>query len=201
VSDNEVHYRLALADQVAAHVIEVLTPCCEKIMVAGSVRRRKETVHDVDIVLWPKVDYVAAGQTDLFGEVKTIARPVMLLNLLKDLDWYDAPLQEAWPRILKLKPVGAPVEVPVELYLTEPDGSNWGALLQMRTGDERFNIMLCQRAQRFGMKYRAGYGVFQGDKRMDDGTEDGIFRTLGLSGDISPERRWGDVRLFTWGAK
>ncbi|GAI78089.1 unnamed protein product [marine sediment metagenome] len=44
---------LERAQKIAAEVVKQLTPYCQKIEVAGSVRRRKPLVHDIDFVLIP----------------------------------------------------------------------------------------------------------------------------------------------------
>ncbi len=45
--------QLERAQRVAREVIERLSPYCQKIEVAGSVRRKKPTVNDIDFVLIP----------------------------------------------------------------------------------------------------------------------------------------------------
>ena len=50
---------------LAAEVVEFLGPVCQRIEVAGSVRRKKTLVHDVDLVAWPMVD--DQSYSDLFG--------------------------------------------------------------------------------------------------------------------------------------
>ena len=45
--------KLEKAKAIANEVIERLRPYCSQIMVAGSVRRRKAQVKDIDILLIP----------------------------------------------------------------------------------------------------------------------------------------------------
>lgn len=188
-------FPLALARKAAVLVVEALRPCCCKIAVAGSVRRQKEYVHDVDIVIWPKVETEEIAPA-LFGDGEKITRPVMLLRILNILDWYHT--NTANPKIIHLSSVdkdGPYDKVPVELYLTEYDGSNYEALLQMRSGCAEFNESLAVRAKRMNLRYRAGYGVFDClGARQDDGTEDGIFKALGIA-PIPVERRIGDFHM------
>ena len=56
---------LAQAQGYAEKVLEWLGPFCERIEVAGSIRRRRPEVNDVDIVVIPKV----TEQRDLLGQV------------------------------------------------------------------------------------------------------------------------------------
>lgn len=192
---NERVFPLSMAQTTAERVISLLTTACQKIEVAGSVRRGKVGVHDIDIVIWPKVESVSTGQASLFGDAPTAPMPVSLLDFLTHAGWHE-PTSE-YPRILKVTPQfrGVPELIPVELYLTEPDGSNMGALMQMRTGDAQFNIILAQRALRLGLRYKAGYGIYRGEERMDDGTEEGVFRALGLRY-VSPDCRDGEFNAY-----
>jgi DNA polymerase/3'-5' exonuclease PolX len=53
------------AKRLADRTIEILTPTCEIIHCAGSVRRLQPEVKDIEIVCLPKKEFV---QTGLFGE-------------------------------------------------------------------------------------------------------------------------------------
>jgi DNA polymerase/3'-5' exonuclease PolX len=198
---HENYFHLQYAKEVAARVCAALAPVCNKVQVAGSIRREKAKVHDVDIVCWPICDPHVIGQAGLFEAPKSMLMPVRLLALLADLAWYNAASIDFdhYPRILKLDLTSEGEEIPVELYLSEPDGSNWGALLQMRTGDERFNIMLASRAGRLNLKYKAGYGIYRGWDRMDDGTEEGIFKALGINTVPAPCKRTGEWSIWAGG--
>jgi DNA polymerase/3'-5' exonuclease PolX len=168
-------YPLARARVLAIELQELLRGACHQIEVAGSVRRGSGAqVHDIDLVAWPLYSDTVA--TNLFGEVSRIYGAAE--RLLERL------------RIIGADPGTPPIEakilrcqyqnLPVEIYLSEHDGSNFGALLQMRTGSAMFNTLLAARAHNLGLAYRAGYGIFRGDVRVDDGTEAGVFEALGL---------------------
>src|SRR5260370_33186403 len=43
-----------MAHAVARRIVDELRPACDRIEIAGSLRRGSNTVHDVDIVLLPK---------------------------------------------------------------------------------------------------------------------------------------------------
>lgn len=55
---------LAQAEQLAAELLEDFTPYCERIAVVGSIRRRRLTIGDLEILAVP----VLLRETDLFGE-------------------------------------------------------------------------------------------------------------------------------------
>lgn len=54
----------------------------------------------------------------------------------------------------------------------------------MRTGSPGHNAWLAMKARERGRYYKAGYGIFESDApgadRIDDGSEEGIYRALGL---------------------
>ena len=53
------------AERIAAAIVADLAPSCDRIQVAGSVRRRKEVVGDIELVLMPH--HAPAG---LFGAAR-----------------------------------------------------------------------------------------------------------------------------------
>ncbi|MGN7786778.1 hypothetical protein ACTJIJ_19755 [Niabella sp. 22666] len=68
VTKNAMHLKTALA--YAERVVELLAPHCEKIDVAGSIRRQKKIVGDIEIVCQPKKETI---NTDLFNsEYRTV---------------------------------------------------------------------------------------------------------------------------------
>src|SRR5262245_12106843 len=51
------------AKQIASHLLVLLTPCADHVLVAGSIRRGVETVGDIELLAAPTL----ARQLDLFG--------------------------------------------------------------------------------------------------------------------------------------
>jgi DNA polymerase/3'-5' exonuclease PolX len=58
---------LAKAKRYADRLVEILSPYCEKIDIAGSIRRERYKVGDIEIVALPKKEFIP---TELFGEGK-----------------------------------------------------------------------------------------------------------------------------------
>lgn len=52
---------LERAKGVAAEVVARLGPACERVEVAGSVRRRKAEVKDLEVVFIPRMERAGAG--------------------------------------------------------------------------------------------------------------------------------------------
>jgi DNA polymerase/3'-5' exonuclease PolX len=57
-----MHYKKAKL--IADRIVELITPFCDLVHIAGSIRREKEFVKDIEIVCLPKKEFVS---TDLFG--------------------------------------------------------------------------------------------------------------------------------------
>jgi len=148
--------KLEGAQKIAAEVIKRLSPYCEKIEVAGSIRRRKSIVHDIDLVLIPFDPW------NLESEVLALAHPLkpkMSGEKLKRLDYCGAQ---------------------IDLYYASPE--TWSTLLLIRTGSKENNIRLCRRAKDLGRHLAAnGDGLFDGTgKRIAGDTEISIYNALGL---------------------
>ncbi len=151
---------LPLAEKIEKRLREI--PGVKQAITAGSVRRRKETIGDIDILAvaekpgkimdffcsLPEVEKVLAK-----GETKSMVR---LHNGL------DADL-----RVVKEQ--------------------SFGAALQYFTGNKDHNIALRQIAQDQDYKLNE-YGLFRGKKAVAGQTEEGIYRKLGLRY-IEPELR------------
>jgi len=57
-----------VARTVAQKIVEELRPACDRIEIAGSLRRGNPAVHDIDLVLLPKTsadDFSLVGSTPL----------------------------------------------------------------------------------------------------------------------------------------
>ncbi len=140
--------------------MQILHPLCERIEIAGSIRRRKAEVHDVDLVLIPKL------LVDIVG---------ILQNKL------GAKLEKRGSRIvsLKINDIGVDLNLATKKTFTP--------LLLFRTGSWQHNQKLAIIAKRKGLKF-SPYGVFKDGKRIDDNTEEGIFSVLGENY-VLPEER------------
>lgn len=65
--------QLAHAQTIARELISLLNPFCDRIGVAGSVRRKKSIVKDIELVIIPKKVIEKAG---LFGDEEIISYPL-----------------------------------------------------------------------------------------------------------------------------
>ncbi len=144
---------LARAQRIAEGVVKELSPYCSRIMVAGSVRRKKPLVNDIDLVLVPD---------DLWN----LNAELMKLGQLK----------MSGPKIMRFM-IG---NVQLDIYVA--DEKTWATLLLIRTGSAENNIRLATLAKKRGWRLAAsGDGLFnENEERIAGDTEESIYEALGL---------------------
>ncbi|WP_028805520.1 DNA polymerase/3'-5' exonuclease PolX [Streptomyces sp. 142MFCol3.1] len=129
---------------------------CEHCAYAGSLRRMKETIGDIDIL-------VAAGRSAPFMDALT-----------------DLPsTAEVIAHGEKKTSVRTAKGLQVDLRVVRPDA--WGAGLQYFTGSKAHNIRTRTIAVHLGLKL-SEYGLFEteGGKRVASRSEDEVYARLGL---------------------
>ena len=123
MSDNYV-LSLEKAQAIAARFLNLIEPCCLIVSVAGSVRREKSEVHDIEFVAVPKNEFC-------FGRLFIEGYPGLVVNgtKLKRFKYPEKKLQ-------------------IELFLTTQ--SDYGRMLAIRTGSSFFSHHLAVRWSRLG---------------------------------------------------
>ena len=129
---------LHFAEQIAEDVIGQLVPHCELgyCVVAGSVRRRKPTVGDIEIVCIPRT----TPSLELFGSV-----PVRVPGFAAVVDkWERVRGDDKYIcRIIHAADPYTPEEgegvIPVQLDIFTATRRNWGFILAIRTGSAEFS--------------------------------------------------------------
>jgi DNA polymerase (family 10) len=134
----------------------------ERVEIAGSYRRCKETVGDIDIVA-----------------ISPDAGPVM--DRFTGYDEVAEVLSHGETRASVVLRCGLQVDLRVV------PASSYGAALAYFTGSKAHNITLRRRAQDRGLKLNE-YGVFRGEERLAGDTEASVYAVLGLPW-IPPEMR------------
>ncbi len=193
-----------------AHVLlEQLRPACEQIEIAGSLRRGKETVGDIEIVALPTFEHhVVAGQLDMFGggTPATVERVCRLDKVLEDLIaakniFRDRPYTHQkgrWGE--KQKTVWIALEtdqgtehIQVDLFIVTPP-AQWGPIFTIRTGPSEFGKALMQYINsRTLLKQNDGYLSYRGTSEVvQTPTEQAYFDALGLAW-IAPADRCADA--------
>lgn len=175
-----------LALTVAGQICECLEPFCEKLEVAGSIRRQRPTVGDIEILFIPKL---APDRRTLFtallgGEVEMIDLAAKVLDSLL-LDGYltkrlNSNGSAMWGDKNKLA-VHYASGIPVDFFSTTPE--NWFVSLVIRTGGKLTNIALASAAKRQGLKlhpYGDGFTNRRTGQRIHCASEKDVFRVAGV---------------------
>lgn len=168
-------FLLSFADNVAQELKESLAGLAgiEAITVAGSLRRGRETIGDLDLLV--------TGPNAEAALDKVGANP----RVHEVLGRGPTKTSVKWGR------EGLQVDV------RAVDHASFGAAMQYFTGSKEHNVSLRQRAIRMGFKLNE-YGLFHGDgeTRAAGETEEGIYQALGLDW-IPPELRenQGEIEL------
>ncbi|HTZ41806.1 MAG TPA: hypothetical protein VMC07_01195 [Candidatus Omnitrophota bacterium] len=139
---------------LAKKIIAELKPFCRRVEIAGSIRRKKENPHDIDIVLIAKSEKKKQ-------EIKE--------KLSRQGKFLEGGSQDMFFR------VGG---IDIDLFFTIPD--EWGASLLAYSGKKGSNIGLRQVAMRKGMKLTS-HGLFnrKTGRRIAGKTEKEIYHALG----------------------
>lgn len=152
---------------IATQVKQVLAPHCERIEIAGSIRRKKPFVKDIEIVAIPK-----PYETGLFES--GIAQVVNKWEKVKG----DLPCKYT-QRIL-------PGGIKLDLFFATP--GNWGLIFAIRTGSKKFSHeVLGKRWVRRGYKSENGFLWYNGKQILVPEEQD-LFARVGLPL-IAPDRR------------
>lgn len=165
---------LLTAQKIARKVMAELSPWAERIEVAGSVRRMRAVVRDLDFVILPKPGAIP--------EIQSRCRRACL------------PLQEGPQNsIYKMHGTEAQIDLffarPPEVDLLEKKPGNFGTIFLIRTGSREHNIFLIERAKMLQKILRPTEGVFSNENTWLAGeSEEEIFAALDLPF-LSPEKR------------
>ncbi|HZY69930.1 MAG TPA: helix-hairpin-helix domain-containing protein [Thermoplasmata archaeon] len=147
---------LAAADAVARALVAALTKAApiDRIEIAGSLRRRRETIGDLDILT-------------------TSDRPEEVLSAFGALP----DVQKVVLRGTTKETVRLASGTQVDLRVVAPE--EFGAALQYFTGSKDHNVHLRTLARDKGLKVNE-YGVYRGEERIASRTEEEVYAALGF---------------------
>ncbi len=147
------------AEAIANHVKNWVQSHCEKIEIAGSIRRQKAKVHDIDFVAVAKSDleWQRISQTLKLKKAKLLCAGSSVIkallrceNGLFQVDFYRAQLNTR------------------------------GIYLLVRTGSAEHNTWLASLAISKGMRIKYNEGLTKDDTVIAGETEQSVFEALGL---------------------
>lgn len=156
------------AEKIASKILQELEAIKEikKTEIAGSLRRKKESIRDFDFVI-------------LTDNPEKVIEKITKMSFVKDI---IAKGKEKLTIITKQDR-----QADFRFFNKE----EYGAGLLYFTGDKGHNIWLRTIAIKKGLKLNE-YGLFKNEKRIAGKTEEEIYDKLGLKY-ISPEKRVGEV--------
>jgi DNA polymerase (family 10) len=159
--------RLEYAEWLAGHFVKRIAPFLKRVEIAGSIRRRREFVGDIEVVAIPYMN------TDLFSDDST-------------------PLMD--PLHIELSKLGTIVrggDRYIRIHLTKPDQyadiflvwppAQWGSIFAIRTGPHDLSQYVVTRMRDLGYFHQNGHA-----HRIDSGevvptpTEEDFFSLAGL---------------------
>jgi DNA polymerase (family 10) len=157
-------FKLSVAAQYVQALVDYLkrVPGVDRVVAAGSYRRMKDTVGDLDILVTAAPDSPLMARFIVYDDVQSV-------------------LSHGDTRSSVVLHNGLQVDLRVV-----PDQS-YGAALHYFTGSKAHNIAIRRMAQELGLKINE-YGVFRGTQRVAGDTEESVFAAVGLPF-IVPELR------------
>jgi DNA polymerase (family 10) len=150
---------LSVAMNTATEIVTTLQAHTDRVTYAGSLRRMRETIGDVDIL-------ATAGDEAQAGRI---------MSAFKDL------AAAAGGEVIVSGPTKTSIRtaanLQVDLRVVQPQA--WGAALQYFTGSQAHNVAVRQIAVRRGLKL-SEYGLFSGDALIASATEEAVYAALGM---------------------
>jgi DNA polymerase/3'-5' exonuclease PolX len=134
------------AQPIADRVLRLLAPYCVRVEIAGSIRREKPEVGDIEIVAIPRT----VRADDLFGGGDMRRSPAFAqrVNGLGTID-------SGCPTAGKYIKIQLPDGIQLDLFLAHED--NWGLILAIRTGSADYSHEVLAKGW-----VRAGYHSLNG---------------------------------------
>jgi DNA polymerase (family 10) len=191
---------LSTAMDTATSVIAALAPLAERVSYAGSLRRMRETIGDVDILATADNEGDAAAIMAAFrGLADNSKKP-------SGEDNGDSAfgVVVSGPTKTSIRVAAGPQRQPLQVDLRVVNPDCYGAALQYFTGSQAHNVAVRQIAVRAGLKL-SEYGLFRVRDGADDeliasATEEDVYAALGLQWVPPPMREdSGEVSLASRG--
>ena len=183
-------YEYAKAYVVAEQLAQRLERSCEKLQIAGSLRRRVTVVHDIEIVVVPKVEELP----DLLGDTHALRSRLddTLDELIEERVLRSFPGAKNGPRMKQF--AVQPLGIKVDLFIVLPP-AQWGTLLAIRTGPAYYSHWLVSRHEIGGglpnhLRVKDGAVMtLYGSNVIETPTEESFFALLGIDKVPAPEAR------------
>lgn len=152
--------KLEEAKKIADKYLNILKPFCSRIEIAGSIRREKLEVKDIEIVAIPDYAFeVGGGFSSFCKEVK---------------NWQKVKGEPTGKYTQRILPEG----IKLDLFMATPE--NWGLIFAIRTGSAGFSHEILARSW-----VKAGYKSVNGmltknGEATEVKEEEDLFKLIGL---------------------
>lgn len=174
--------------QVAQEIVARLALSCERIAIAGSIRRGKPWVGDIEILFIPRM----STRPDGFFDTRIVSVASEVIDALL-IEGYFSKRQNkngvfAWGESNKLA-IHTASGIPVDLFSTSEE--RWWVALVIRTGSKETNLRLTTGANKLNRTLNA-YGYGTTDRATGETTkansEQDVFSLCGVPY-LNPEQR------------
>ena len=154
-----------------------LEPYCKRIEIAGSIRRKKPECNDIELVLIRDPEKLEELK-EVVGKWKRIRG-----SITGRYTQVEVPTG-----VYSLAAI--PEYIKIDIFIAVDDGSNWGNIFLIRTGNWVFSrFMMGIRAPQVGLKHRDGY-LWRDNVRIDCYEETDVFTVLNMHWIKPEERSW-----------
>jgi len=145
-----------IGKQIGEEVLNKLKPYIEKGIIAGSIRRQKAEVNDIDLIIVSKQEFMV--MENIKSVIKQYGKMNMDGNQIIRVDKDD---------------------LKIDCYVA--NNKNFEVLKLIRTGSKGHNIKLTTKAISQGKRLKFSEGLIDNNtKKLISNTEEGIFENLGL---------------------
>lgn len=176
---------LGEAQVIGNSVIDALRVACDRIEIAGSIRRKRPLVHDVDLVVIP----IGKWLKNKKGEIEPFPNNNHWFDIPRIIKDLNGEIVNSGPKII----TAIVEDFQIDINCARED--NWGILYLLKTGPQEFNVQLCNRASRLMRKLKVYSGIWKGEERFPAETEEDIFMALELEPIHPVERDIAAARL------
>lgn len=156
------------AEAIAFNIVETMTPHCEGILIAGSIRRRSYFVGDIEILCIPK-QVPSLSLLDDGGLMRLGSWGESVMNIghkIKGKVHHGKYIQMLHPSGIK-----------VDIFTTNPD--SWGYQLAVRTGSAEFSKGLAFIWKSKGFHGKDG-SLWERETKVKVRSEEHLFHIIGV---------------------
>lgn len=150
---------------IAERLVAALAPACDRIEIAGSLRRQKPQVRDIEIVAIAKVDDQPSD--DIWGTPEPVDRlegsiaSALRAGFIAPRDVEQHRADGSIEFQTKLGPAFKALVfqgIPVDLFIVRPPAT-WGVIFGLRTGPGDWNTRLVMDCKAIGRRVEGGQVV------------------------------------------